>query len=72
MLRNQRRVERYKVIYNWKSLRKMVLDLGLKETPMNERLGWMIALPKVRGCERYKTLMEGSVKIEGANNSIAF
>ena len=71
---NQRRMERYKVIYIWKSINGLVPSLGLEWAgDSNTRSGKCLKIPSLFGkCKKYKTLQKRSLKIEGAKifNSI--
>ena len=62
----QRRFERYKIIYIWKSISGLVPSLGLTLAFTSTR-GRMIEIPMVRGtCKTYIGLMERSLKYEGS------
>ena len=71
---NQRRMERYKIIYIWKSLNGLVPSLGLEWAgDSNTRSGLCLKIPTLFGkYEQYKTLQKRSLKVEGAKivNSI--
>ena len=62
----QRRLERYKIIYTWKVLEGLVPNCGLyeKETE-NERTGRKCQLPRLQGSARIKTMRESSFQISG-------
>ena len=60
----QRRMERYRVIYAWKILEGLAPNCGLQET-ISIRRGREIKIPLVKGSGRIKTLREGSFQIHG-------
>ena len=60
----QRRMERYRVIYAWKILEGLIPNCGLQET-ISTRRGREIKIPLVKGSGRIKTLREGSFQIHG-------
>ena len=63
----QRRFERYKILYIWKSMTGLVPSLGLSLAHISELRGRTIAIPIIHGsCTRYKTLMEKSLPYEGS------
>ena len=60
----QRRMERYRIIYAWKILEGLAPNCGLQET-FSIRRGREIKIPLVKGSGRIKTLREGSFQIHG-------
>ena len=63
----QRRFGRYKILYTWKSLAGLVPSLGLQLAHSSDLRGRLITVPIIHGSsERYVTLMEKSLKIEGS------
>ena len=65
MLSQQRRLERYKIIYTWKILEGRVPNCGVEEIE-NLRLGRMCTIPPMKKCStRVKTLRENSFQIQG-------
>ena len=68
MYSEQRRLERYRVIYAWKILQGLVPNPGLKEAPENEYLGRRCHLPKINhGRQAIQTLKEPSFQVSGPN-----
>ena len=62
----ERRMERYKVTYIWKSLHGLVPSLGLEWINGGSRKGWHLKYPKILAPEgRYRTLQRNSVHWEG-------
>ena len=62
----ERRNQRYRILYVWKSLNDMVPSLGLK-TKFDPRNGTKIILPKYSGkIMRIRTLQEKHIKFEGS------
>ena len=63
---NERRMERYKCLYIWKSLNGFVPSLGLKWAGSDSRTGARLAYPKVTGPPgHYRTLQRDSILWEG-------
>ena len=63
---NQRRNERYKLIYIWKVISGLVPNFGITFAPTNPRLGRMLQVPRYQGLlMRHRTLKEGSLAVEG-------
>ena len=63
---NERRMERYKALYIWKSLNGLVPSLGLEWTKTEGRSGHRLRYPKIIGPEgHYRTLQRNSIKWEG-------
>ena len=68
MYSEQRRLERYRVLYAWKVLQGLVPNPGIKEASENEYLGRRIIIPKInhRSRQAIQTLKEESFQINGA------
>ena len=67
MLSSERRAERYKIMYIWKIINGLVPNLGLKWSSNNKRIGCLVEIPRLKeGSEHHKTMMEATIKIEGA------
>ena len=64
MYSQQRRMERYRVIYTWKILEGLVPNCGLEESTSIRR-GREVKIPVVKGSGRIRTLREGSFQIHG-------
>ena len=65
----QRRLERYRIIYVWKSIEGLVPDLGLKVKYCPEtRRGRLCEIPTISkgASERIKTLRDQSINVHGA------
>ena len=64
----ERRMERYRMIYVWKVLEAKVPNCGVVEAPENERLGRRVTIPSLRpgGRRAAQTLREQSFQINGA------
>ena len=60
------RMERYRIIYTWKTIEGLVPNCGIK-VHTNERRGWLCEIPPINGREtqRLKTLREKSFNING-------
>ena len=69
MYSEQRRLERYIVIYTWKVLQGFVPNPGIKEAMKNEYLGRRCELPKINHKARkaIQTLKENSFQTNGPN-----
>jgi hypothetical protein len=69
MYSTERRQERYKILYAWKSLRGLVPFCGLsEETSASSRRGRTITVPSLNGSDRHKavrTLRDSSFQSEG-------
>ena len=66
LLSSERRMERYRVTYIWKSLNGIVPSLGLEWINSGSRKGWHIKYPKIIAPEgRYRTLHRNSIHWEG-------
>ena len=68
MYSQERRMERYRILYMWKILKGLVPNCGVQLSPYNERLGRMIAIPSLKrnGRKAIQTLREQSFQINGA------
>ena len=64
MYSQERRMERYRVIYIWKILEGISPNCGIKESK-SERRGREILVPNVKGKGKFQTLREGSFQIHG-------
>ena len=65
MLSQERRLERYKMIYIWKILEKMVPNCGI-ETSENLRFGRLCKVPPIKKCSaKIETLRENSFQVKG-------
>ena len=64
----QRRLERYRIIYVWKVLQDLVPNPGI-EGFTSERQGQMVKIPSInhKSSERIKTLRESSFQVHGPN-----
>ena len=67
MLSQERRMERYRIIYIWKILEDLAPNCGVELTPANERLGRKVKIPSLRpwGQQAIQTLREQSFQIHG-------
>ena len=61
----ERRMERYRVIYIWKILEGISPNCGIQETH-SDRRGREVQVPKVKGNGRFQTIREGTFQIHGA------
>ena len=59
----QRRIERYKIIYVWKTIQGMVPENGVCLAPDNERIGRLCKIPNLKHAERLKR--EQSFQVSG-------
>ena len=68
MYSQERRMERYRIIYVWKILKGVVPNCGVKLAPDNERLGRKVSIPSLQrnGRKAIHTLREQSFQINGA------
>ena len=67
MLSSERRAERYKIMYIWKIINGLVPNLGLTWLSNNRRSGCVVVIPRLKeGSEQHKTMMEATIKREGA------
>ena len=65
MLSQERRIERYKIIYIWKVLEGKVPNCGI-ESYDNLRLGRLCSIPPItKGSTKIQTLRENSFQIKG-------
>ena len=65
MLSQQRRLERYKILYVWEILERKVPNCGL-EMQNNLRLGRLCNIPAIKKCSaRIETLRENSFQVQG-------
>ena len=65
MLSQQRRMERYKIIYTWKILEEMVPNCGIKQVE-NTRFGRLCQIPPIKKCHsKIQNLRENSFQIIG-------
>ena len=66
MLSQERRMERYRIIYTWKILEGKSPNCGL-ESKNHERLGRLCIIPQIKATSRkaIQTLMENSFQIKG-------
>ena len=64
MYSQQRRMERYRIIYTWKILEGLVPNCGLKFTT-NERRGREALIPNLKGKASIKRLREQSFQVKG-------
>ena len=66
LLSNERRMERYKIIYVWKSLNGHVPSIGLEWNLYLIRHGNTLILPSMKGeASRPRTLLRNSIKYDG-------
>ena len=61
----QRRLERYKVIYTWKIMEGLVPNCGLKWTNSEERRGRICEVPKLKGSAEVQKLRRQSFQMSG-------
>ena len=65
MLSQQRRLERYKIIYIWKILENRVPNCGI-ESVENLRLGKLCKIPALKKCSvKVQTLRENTFQVQG-------
>ena len=64
MYSQQRRLERYRVIYTWKILEQLVPNCGLSSTT-SERRGRQVTVPALKGSASIKSLREQSFQVNG-------
>ena len=63
---HQRRIERFKCIYVWKSLNGLTLSLNLEWNHMVNRSGYNLKLPSIVNMTgSIKTLVDSSIRSEG-------
>ena len=66
MLSQERRLERYRIIYTWKSLEKLIPDCGISQhfSPRRGRIANI--KPLTTNCSsRLKTIRDGSFQVNG-------
>ena len=68
MYSQERRMERYRIIYVWKILEKYAPNCGIEIAPENKRLGRKCKIPSLvpNGRRAIQTLRENSFQINGA------
>ena len=68
MYSQERRMERYRILYMWKVLEGIVPNCGVDLAPHNERLGRKVNIPglKRNGRRAVQTMREKSFQINGA------
>ena len=68
MYSQQRRLERYRILYTWKALEGLVPDCGIKsKNSRDSRLGRVCEIPQIskKATQRVKTLREQSFQVHG-------
>ena len=68
MCSEQRRLERYRVLYAWKVIEGLVPNPGMQKTPENEYLGRRIMMPRInhKARQAIRTIKEESFMTNGA------
>ena len=68
MYSQERRMERYRILYMWKILKGLVPNCGVELSLCNERLGRKVQVPSLKrnGRKSIQTLREQSFQINGA------
>ena len=68
MISQERRMERYRILYIWKILENKTPNCGIELAQENPRLGRKCAIPKLQknGRQAIQTLREQSLQCEGA------
>ena len=61
----QRRFERYKIIYMWKIINDQVPNCGVEWTEATERKGRMCKIPNLKGSSKVQKLREQSFQMAG-------
>ena len=61
----QRRFERYKIIYMWKIINDLVPNCGVEWTEATERKGRMCKIPNLKGSSKVQKLREQSFQMAG-------
>ena len=61
----QRRLERYKIIYVWKTMEGLVPNCGLKWTNIEERRGRVCEVPKLKGSKEVQKCRKQSFQMSG-------
>ena len=66
MLSQERRLERYRIIYTWKSLEKLIPDCGIT-SHFSTRRGRIANIPSLSNTSscRVKTIRDGSFQVNG-------
>ena len=64
MYSQQRRLERYRIMYTWKILEQLVPNCGL-ETATSDRRGRQVLIPKLKGSPAIRSLREQSFQVNG-------
>lgn len=68
MYSQESRMERYRIIYIWKTLEEYVPNCGVSQAPLNTRLGRKCLIPSLKpnGRRAVQTLREQSFQVNGA------
>ena len=68
MLSQERRMERYRILYVWKILENRVPNCGVAEAAENKRLGRRCAIPSLQknGRRAIQSLREQTLQVDGA------
>ena len=68
MSSQERRIERYRIMYIWKILEGYAPNCGVELAPENSRLGRKIKIPSLskKGRQAIQTMRENSFQINGA------
>ena len=64
MYSQQRRAERYRIIYTWKVLEGLVPNCGINET-VSDRRGRECTIPQLKGKQKYQSLRNQSFQVNG-------
>ena len=64
MYSQERRMERYRILYVWKIIEKISPNCGL-EVKTSERRGREVIIPPSKGSGKFHTLREGSFQVHG-------
>ena len=64
MYSQNRRLERYRIIYTWKILEELVPNCGL-EIHQSDRRGRQVAIPPLKGSQAMRKLREQSFQVSG-------
>ena len=65
MSSEQRRLERYKIIYIWKIMNELVPNPGVEWTAAGERRGRVCLIPKLKGTNKVQKLRQQSFQMSG-------
>ena len=65
MSSEQRRIERYKIIYIWKTMNDLVPNCGLEWTEAGDRRGRICLIPKLKGSTKVQKLRQQSFQMSG-------